>query len=142
MTSRQQKQGGGYSNDDYPDERINTIENEHSNINKYNFTKPILEGNQRNVELNSQNSNKYNQKDLYSEYKKELNEYVPQHTGSKKAENSYPNQNNTNNMKRAKSARNIPVMKEKKNEEKGNNKYNGSTSNNNKSKEKADYFNK
>ena len=115
------------SNNEFIEDKIQTLENEASNINKYNFTKPIM-GNCKIIEKpNTSNliNNKYYKKDLYSEYRKELNEYVSQNNEKQRPKTSMPD----GNMKRAKSARNVINKEKKKNID-------------NKSIEKGDYFKK
>jgi len=115
------------SKNEFMEEKVQTIENEQSSIHKYNFTKPILGSCKIQEKPNSSNqtNNKYNKKDLYSEYRKELNEYVSQNNENQRPNTGIPDGNN----KRSKSARNLVTNEKKKIVE-------------NKSIEKGEYFKK
>ena len=108
------------------EDKVYTLENEQSSINKYNFTKPVEKQLNKTAQLNS---NKYNKRDVYSEYKKELNDY---------ASNNNQNNYSQENMKRAKSLKNgvqLNISQNKKSK-------NLPAKTNNKSMEKGEYFKK
>lgn len=109
FVSRTGKQTKSYYNT-YNDEKLNSQENEPSTINRYNFTKPVIENSTRKV-TNPNDNNVYSKRDLYSEYKKEMDELIPQ-SKSKIKENKAVPKGGNNQMKRAKSAKTIPMKKQ------------------------------